>query len=236
VNTGLPFLAGVIAAGAAERLGGWLLAPLLWWGAGYNLFLYGINDLYDRASDAENPRKGGAEGALLRVRDLAPLRLALWIGGVVPAIIMCWALPAPAGFAPIVALGLATLYSAPWFLRARSIPILDSIVSSSHFLLPPIAGLLLGGSFNGAWAAPLGALAIWGLASHALGAVQDVDADRSSGIRTIATLLGPFYTVRLILVAYLAAAMLLAIQSEPLVQAGAVIPLCSRLLAKVPLA
>ena len=227
VNTSLPFLAGVIAAGAAERLGGWLLAPLLWWGAGYNLFLYGINDLYDRASDAENPRKGGAEGALLRIRDLAPLRLALWIGGVVPAIIMYWALPAPAGFAAIVALGLATLYSAPWFLRARSIPILDSIVSSSHFLLPPIAGLLLGGPFNGAWAAPLGALAIWGFASHALGAVQDVDADRSSGIRTIATLLSPSYTVRMILVAYLAAALLLAIQSEPLMQAGAVIPLCS---------
>jgi 4-hydroxybenzoate polyprenyltransferase len=227
INTGLPFLAGLIAAGAGERLGGWLLAPLLWWGAGYNLFLYGINDLYDRASDAENPRKGGAEGALLRARDLPPLRVALWIGGVLPALVMALVLPAPAGLAPLCAVGLATLYSAPWFARARSIPVFDSIVSSSHFLLPPIAGLLFASAFNEAWLAPLSALALWGLASHALGAVQDVDADRSSGIRTIATLFGPARTAWLILFTYLAAALPLALHAEPLARLAAVIPLLS---------
>ena len=227
INTGLPFLAGLIAAGAGERLGGWLLAPLLWWGAGYNLFLYGINDLYDRASDAKNPRKGGAEGALLQLRDLPPIRVALWVGGVVPALVMALVLPAPAGLAPLAAIALAALYSAPWFARARSIPILDSLVSSSHFLLPPIAGLLFASSFSTEWLAPLGALGLWGVASHALGAVQDIDADRRSGIHTIATLLGPTRTAWLILITYLAAALPLALSSEPLARIGALIPLLS---------
>jgi len=231
INTGLPFLAGLIAAGAGERLGGWLLAPLLWWAAGYNLFLYGINDLYDRASDAENPRKGGAEGALLRSRDLPPLRASLWIGGVLPAMVMAALIPAPAGLAPLGAVGLATLYSAPWFARARSIPILDSMVSSSHFLIPPIAGLLFARTVNEVWLAPLCALALWGVASHALGAVQDVDADRSSGIRTIATLFGQSRTAWLIVLIYLAAALLLVIQEEPLARLAAVIPLVSAISA-----
>jgi len=227
INTGLPFLAGLIAAGAGERLGGWLLAPLLWWGAGYNLFLYGINDLYDRASDAKNPRKGGAEGALLRVRDLPSLRVALWIAGVLPAIVMWLTIPAPAGLAPLVAVGLATLYSAPWFARARSIPILDSVVSSAHFLLPPVAGLLFASALNDDWLAPLIALALWGGASHALGAVQDVDADRRTGIRTIATLFGPTRTAWIVVLTYVAAALPLALQTEPLARLAAVIPLLS---------
>jgi 4-hydroxybenzoate polyprenyltransferase len=30
----------------------------------YNLAMYGINDVFDYASDLANPRKGGAEGAI----------------------------------------------------------------------------------------------------------------------------------------------------------------------------
>ena len=31
----------------------------------YNVLMYGINDVFDYASDLANPRKGGIEGALL---------------------------------------------------------------------------------------------------------------------------------------------------------------------------
>jgi 4-hydroxybenzoate polyprenyltransferase len=227
VNTALPFAGGVLAAGAGESLGGWLLAPILWWGAGYNLYLYGINDLYDRASDAANPRKGGVEGALLRTRDLAPLRVALVAGGVVPAIIMAALLPHPANLLPLVGLGFATLYSAPWFVRARAVPLLDSLVSSLHFLVPPIAGLLLGKEFNPVWIAPLSALALWGVASHALGALQDVAADRRSGIQTIATRLGGRRTAQGIVLIYLLAALPLAIEPFGLMQIAAVVPIVS---------
>lgn len=227
VNTALPFLGGVLAAGAGESLGGWLLAPILWWGAGYNLYLYGINDLYDRASDAANPRKGGAEGALLRGRDLAPLRVALVAAGLVPALIMAIALPAPANLMPLIAILFATLYSAPWIVRARAIPLFDSVVSSIHFLIPPIAGLLLGVGLDASWGAPLVALALWGVASHALGALQDVSADKRSGIATVATLLGERRTSQTILLVYLLAALPLLAQPHLLMQLAAAIPIAS---------
>jgi 4-hydroxybenzoate polyprenyltransferase len=227
VNTALPFVGGVLAAGAGESLGGWLLAPILWWGAGYNLYLYGINDLYDRASDAANPRKGGAEGALLRTRDLAPLRVALVAGGLLPAIIMAIVLPAPANTLPLVGIVFATLYSAPWFVRARAIPIVDSLVSSVHFLVPPIAGLLLGNELHTEWFAPLSALALWGLASHGLGALQDIAADGRSGIRTVATYLGARRTAQAIVCTYLLAALPLATQPLVLMKAAAIIPILS---------
>ena len=227
VNTALPFVGGVLAAGAGESLGGWLLAPILWWGAGYNLYLYGINDLYDRASDAANPRKGGAEGALLRGRDVAPLRVALVAAGLVPGLIMAVALPAPANLMPLIAILFATLYSAPWFVRARAVPLLDSVVSSIHFLIPPIAGLLLGVEVDSVWIAPLAALALWGVASHALGALQDVSADKRSGIATVATLLGERRTSQLILLAYLLAALPLLAQPSVLMQIAAAIPIVS---------
>ena len=227
INTALPFFGGVLAAGAGESLGGWLLAPILWWGAGYNLYLYGINDLYDRESDAANPRKGGAEGALLRERDTGPLRVALILVGLLPATIMAIALPAPAGLAPLVGIVFATLYSAPWLLRARAIPLLDSLVSSLHFVIPPVAGLLLGAAVNPDWAAPIGALAVWGVASHALGALQDVAADQRSGIATVATLLGVRATARVIVLCYALSAFVLAVQPLPLAQLAALIPLAS---------
>ena len=227
VNTALPFVGGVLAAGAGESLGGWLLAPILWWGAGYNLYLYGINDLYDRASDAANPRKGGAEGALLRGRDVAPLRVALVAAGLVPALIMAVALPVPANLMPLAAILFATLYSAPWFVRARAVPLLDSVVSSIHFLIPPIAGLFLGVELDSAWIAPLAALALWGVASHALGALQDVSADKRSGIATVATLLGERRTSQAILLVYLLAALPLLAQPSVLMQIAAAIPIAS---------
>ncbi len=227
VNTALPFVGGVLAAGAGESLGGWLLALILWWGAGYNLYLYGINDLYDRVSDAANPRKGGAEGALLRGRDLAPLRVALVAAGLVPALIMAVALPAPASLMPLIAILFATLYSAPWLVRARAIPLFDSAISSIHFLIPPIAGLLLGGELDSAWIAPLAALALWGVASHALGALQDVSADKRSGIATAATLLGERHTSQLIVLIYLLAALPLLAQPSVLMQLAAIIPIAS---------
>ena len=227
VNTALPFVGGVLAAGAGDSLGGWLLAPILWWGAGYNLYLYGINDLYDRASDAANPRKGGAEGALLRGRDVAPLRVALVAAGLVPALIMAVALPVPANLMPLAAILFATLYSAPWFVRARAVPLLDSAVSSIHFLIPPIAGLFLGVELDSAWIAPLAALALWGVASHALGALQDVSADKRSGIATVATLLGERRTSQAILLVYLLAALPLLAQPSVLMQIAAAIPIAS---------
>ena len=226
INTGLPFAGGALAAGAGEALGTWFVPLLLWWSLGYNAFLYGINDLFDVDTDRRNPRKGGAEGALLHDRDLPHLRLLLFLSAaaVVPialsqridVVAMC-----------IVGLVAATVYSAPWLVRARAVPILDSVVSATHFVIPAVAGLLLGGRFDASWIGPLGAFFLWNVGSHVVGALQDIDADRRSGIATVGTLLGiqggGWFAAGL----YAAAAVLLLVQGAPLQRLGAALPAAS---------
>jgi 4-hydroxybenzoate polyprenyltransferase len=72
-------------------------------------------------------------------------------------------------------------YSAPP-LRLKERPVADSVTSSIHFFSPAVYGLVLAGA---TWTWPLAAIivafALWGVASHAFGAVQDVVADREVG-------------------------------------------------------
>ena len=96
-------------------------------------------------------------------------------------------------------------------LRFKEKPFLDSITSSSHFVGPMIFGLALAGVDI---AQPqiliaITAFFLWGVASHAFGAVQDVVADREGGIASIATVIGARATVRVALAAYVIAAGLL---------------------------
>ena len=90
-----------------------------------------------------------------------------------------------------------------------------------------LAGLLLGVTLDSAWISPLLALALWGVASHALGALQDVSADKRSGIATVATLLGERRTPQAILFVYLLAALPLLAQPDLLMQLAAAIPIAS---------
>ena len=96
-------------------------------------------------------------------------------------------------------------YSAPP-LRLKERPFADSVTSSIHFFSPAVYALVLAGA---TWTLPLVALivafALWGIASHAFGAVQDVVADREAGIASIATARGARWTVRFALACYAAA-------------------------------
>ena len=233
INTALPFAGGALAAGAGEAVGAWFLPLLLWWGVAYNLFLYGINDLYDLATDRKNPRKGGAEGALLQSGDLPTLRLLL-LSAALLVLPFVFTATSAVWIACVVGLMFATMYSAPWLLRARAIPILDSVISATHFVIPAIAGLALGGELKHAWIAPLAAFFFWNMGSHVVGALQDVDADRQSRIATVGTLLGVrgggWFAISL----YAVAGLLLLIQGEPLQRIAALLPVAS-ILSLVPL-
>jgi lycopene cyclase domain-containing protein len=211
INTALPFLAGVVAAGA-EAGGVSLLLLLLWWGVGYNAVLYGINDLYDRTSDELNPRKGGIEGALLQPRDLRALR-ALLACSATGGLLVAFTDTSGAPFV-VSAIALAALYSAPWLGRTRSIPVLDAITSASHFLLPPLCGLALAAQFDPAWLAPLVAFGCWNAGNHLVGAIQDRTADRRAKLATSATLLGARLTALTAICVYLVATVLLAVNAR----------------------
>lgn len=233
INTALPFAGGALAAGAGEAVGAWFLPLVIWWGVAYNLYLYGINDLYDLATDRKNPRKGGAEGALLQDGDLPTLRLLLllsactgaifWLTGTAEVPMWC-----------LLGIASATAYSAPWFIRARAIPVLDAMISATHFVIPAVAGLALGGRFEQAWVAPLAAFFFWNMGSHVVGALQDVDADRRSKIATVGTLLGVRGGGLFAIALYAVAGLLLLVQGEPLQRIGALLPLAS-ILSLLPL-
>ena len=70
VNTAYPFAAAAILTGG---LPAWLVVlGVVFFLVPYNLAMYGINDVFDFASDLRNPRKGGVEGSVLAdpaVRD-----------------------------------------------------------------------------------------------------------------------------------------------------------------------
>ncbi len=88
---------------------------------------------------------------------------------------------------------------------------LDSISSSLHFVGPLIFALSLTG-FDESNLPYVAAFFLWGVASHAYGAVQDVIPDRQGGLSSIATFFGSRTTIWIALVCYLLAVLIVAMQ------------------------
>lgn len=181
----------------------------------YNLAMYGINDVFDYESDLRNPRKGGVEGALLD-RSFHRVTLIAVVVTNVPFLVFLVAVGDPLSWLVLaVSIFAVVAYSAPR-LRFKERPFVDSLTSSTHFVSPAVYGLVLAGAtFTAPLWALLAAFFLWGIASHAFGAVQDVVADREAGIGSVATVVGARTTVRLAVVAYLVSAVLLTFTDWP---------------------
>jgi len=175
----------------------------------YNLLMYGINDVFDYESDLRNPRKGGIEGALLNKKWH---KLTLWSSTLlcVPFLVYLYAI---SDFNSALWLTLfvftVVAYSAPK-LRFKERGFLDSLTSASHFVGPMIYALSLSGVdlAERPVLSSILAFTLWGIASHAFGAVQDVKADREADISSIATMIGAKATVWFAFIAYAAAGVL----------------------------
>ncbi|HWK19516.1 MAG TPA: prenyltransferase [Microbacteriaceae bacterium] len=213
INTAYPFAAAYLLAGGGIDAA--LVVGTIFFLIPYNLAMYGINDVFDHASDAVNPRKGGAEGALLE--PAVHRAVLIWAVGVcVPFVVALVVLGSPASWAVLaISLFAVAAYSVPG-LRFKEIPVLDSITSSTHFVSPAVYGLVLAGAvWDWRVVIVLIAFFLWGMASHAFGAVQDVIPDREGGIRSIATVLGAAWTVRLAIGAWAIAGALLLLLPFP---------------------
>ena len=228
INTAYPFAAGYLLA-TGGRIDTALVVGTFYFLFPYNLLMYGINDVFDYASDLLNPRKGGIEGALAEPATARAVhRRILWACAVanVPLLVWLFALgDAAAAATLVVVVFLVVAYSAPT-LRFKERPVLDSATSAMHFVGPLLYALVLTGtdlSARTAWPV-LVAFFAWGMGSHAFGAVQDVRADREGGIASVATVLGAHATVVAATVAYLVGAALLLLVPWPGVLA-AVLPL-----------
>jgi 4-hydroxybenzoate polyprenyltransferase len=213
VNTAYPFAAAYLLAAGQIDLA-WVIGTAYFL-IPYNLAMYGINDVFDYESDLRNPRKGGVEGAVLdRTMHTVTLRAAIATN--VPFLAALVLLGGPLSWLVLaVSVFAVVAYSAPG-LRFKERPFLDSATSSTHFMSPALYGLVLAeAEFTPALWALLGSFFLWGIASQAFGAVQDVAADRAGGIASIATVTGARATVRFAIVAYLVAGALMLSTSWP---------------------
>ncbi|MFE7068223.1 prenyltransferase [Microbacterium sp. NPDC057658] len=216
INTAFPFAAAYLLS--TREIDATFVIGTLYFLIPYNLAMYGINDVFDYASDLANPRKGGIEGALLSPRIH---RATLWAAAVtnVPFLVYLFAVGTPASWLWLAVSVFAVLaYSAP-VLRFKERPFLDSVTSSTHFVSPALVGLSLAGApVTTTTVLVLVAFFLWGMAAHAFGAVQDIGPDREGGISSIATVIGARATVRLSLVLWTiaGAAMLLTPWPGPL--------------------
>ncbi|MFB6094169.1 MAG: prenyltransferase [Halanaeroarchaeum sp.] len=148
-----------------------------------NVFLYGVNDVFDREVDRENPKKRGRE---VRYRGDRATVVAVAASAAIGVALLA-ALPRPA--APWIAgfLLLGAAYSVPP-ARLKVRPPLDSLSNGLYVLPGGAAYAALSGTqppllaVVGGW--------LWAMAMHTFSAIPDVGPDRAAGIETTATALG----------------------------------------------
>jgi 4-hydroxybenzoate polyprenyltransferase len=213
VNTAFPFAAAyLITTGSVDAV---LVVGTVYFLIPYNLAMYGINDVFDYESDLRNPRKGGVEGGVLDRRTHRATLIAALVTNI-PFLVFLAIVGSPLSWLVLAISVFAVIaYSVPG-LRFKERPFLDSVTSSTHFVSPAVYGLVLAGAvFTPQLWVLLAAFFAWGVASHAFGAVQDVVADRAGEIASIATVIGARATVRLSMLGYLAAGIMLLFTSWP---------------------
>ncbi|ELY51983.1 prenyltransferase [Natronorubrum bangense] len=148
-----------------------------------NVFLYGINDIYDREVDTANPKKETKE-ARYRGQQVVPFAVAV-----------CALLPlALVPFIPTAAwpwlvgfLVLGAAYSAPP-IRFKTTPLLDS-VSNGLYIMPGAAAYAAVAGTQPPTLAVVGGW-LWAMGMHTFSAIPDIEPDRKTGIETTATVLG----------------------------------------------
>ncbi|MGV2954046.1 prenyltransferase [Glutamicibacter sp. AGC46] len=223
VNTAYPFAAAYLLAGGGID---WrLVLGTVFFLFPYNLLMYGVNDVFDYESDLRNPRKGGIEGALLSRQSHKALLVACVLCAAPFLAVLVAAGDGAANLVLAVSILAVLAYSAPR-LRFKERPGLDSLTSAVHFVSPAVYGWVLAGASVQAeqWLV-FGAFLLWGMASHALGAIQDIVPDRQGGLSSIATALSARTTIYLVLAAYLLAGVLVAVGLSGLGRWAAVLAL-----------
>jgi 4-hydroxybenzoate polyprenyltransferase len=205
-----PVVVGVVyAAGTpAEFFQPIALALFAYFLVPANIFLYGVNDIFDADIDRLNPKKA-SEGREVRYGDhrgwhvVAPVAVAAALAAVFVPAVPVEALVAIAGF-----LLLGAAYSAPP-LRLKTTPVLDSL-SNGLYVLPGVAAYAaLAGTYPPAFAVAGGW--VWAMGMHTFSAIPDIEPDRQAGIRTTATFLGESRTLAYCGACWLLAAILMGL-------------------------
>lgn len=165
-----------------------------------NMFIYGINDIYDYETDVTNEKKQGYESVVPHAQHRF-----IWRAITVTNIVFIPLVFTLHFYAALACLGFVFLgysYSAPP-IRAKARPFLDS-ASNALYVMPGIAAYFAFGGDHMSIALVLAGIC-WSAAMHAFSAVPDIDADTLAGIPTIATTLGAQRTLYMCMVLYVIA-------------------------------
>lgn len=211
LNTAFPYAAGYLMTGGGLDAVFWI--GTLYFLAPYNVLMYGVNDVFDYESDIKNPRKGGIEG-MREQRSFHPTIIVASVAVNLPFVLYLFVQGNMASRLTLIILVFFVLAYSLKYLRFKERPFLDSVTSSIHFVGPLIYALSLVSFTPTAWPYVI-AFFLWGMASHAFGAVQDITPDRHAKLASIATFLGASWTVWFALVLYLAASVIVISQSFP---------------------
>ena len=188
------------ADGPGELFSPLAIALFLYFTIPGNVFLYGVNDVFDRDIDQVNPKKD--EGREVSYRGDRIVVAAIVASGLLAAGFLPW-LP-PLGVAALLAwAALSVEYSAPP-LRFKTTPFLDSL-SNGLYILP---GVVAYAAVEGV-APPATAVAgawLWTMGMHTFSAIPDIGPDREAGIETTATFLGESNTYYYCVMCWLTAA------------------------------
>ena len=200
-----PYLIGLAAATSSTQQWG-RLDVWLWFGFFLfpaNVYLYGINDLFDADTDNLNPQKKGKQEVVVQSTFRSSLA---WVLLAIAGVTMLSArvtLPSIAFWYLVGFLVLGAAYSAPPF-RFKSRPFID-FLSNVLYVLPagvswamitesplPMLPLLAGGA--------------WCWAMHLFSAIPDIKADKQAKLTTTAVMLGKQKSLLQCSVLWLAAA------------------------------
>jgi 4-hydroxybenzoate polyprenyltransferase len=209
-NTAYPFAVGYLLTGGSIDLT-FIIGTLYFLGP-YNLLMYGVNDVFDYESDIKNPRKGGVEG-MRESRALHPTIIKAAILTNTPFLLYLLLAGDWASRLTLVIVTFSVIAYSLKGLRFKEKPVLDSATSSLHFVGPLLFALSLNDFPVTAWGF-VAAFFIWGMASQAFGAVQDIVPDKKAGIASIATFLGAKQTMWFAFVLYLIAAIIILMQGS----------------------
>ena len=184
------FLVGMVAGGnpfAHDWFTVFCLSALgLFFSLPANVLIYGVNDIYDYQTDINNDKKLKYENVLAPAKHGSLWKIIIIL--ILPFIPLFFFINLPAKLALIVFLFTGVFYSANP-IRAKSKPPLDILFSAVIYVSPAVVGFYLTGNMNLEWLAVLGGL-IWAFGMQTYSAVPDISADKSAGVRTLATELG----------------------------------------------
>lgn len=214
-----PFLIGIAATDNIRMLLNLeVIYGLLFFLLPANLFIYAVNDYFDRKIDSNNPKKKKQESFMKESdKRLYFLIIATSLFLSVPLIFYSYQI----ALVLFIFLSVGFFYSSPP-IRFKTTPFLDSL-SNFFYILPGVMGFyMVTNTFPPLHLVIAGSL--WAVAMHLFSAIVDIESDKKEGVSTTATLIGNNNSL-LLTGALWFCAWIIALPSSPALYIGILYPL-----------